>query len=157
MDTVGTAALVTLSPKGGMSLNITISYLGRALAGGNLLVEAQVCALRVGWPACLPVGTCVRTIMSSLLTCLQRNLRCVRPAHRFTCSTPPRFPVQIMAHMHCTAPHHMHCTAPHRMQVLKVGQTIATIDVQLREEGSGMLVAQVREQGKKERKDTPWG
>jgi hypothetical protein len=38
------------------------------------------------------------------------------------------------------------------MQVLKVGQTIATIDVQLREEGSGMLVAQVREQGKKERK-----
>ena len=48
VDTVGTAALVTLSPRGGMSLNINVTYLGKTPAGGNLLIEAQV-RLLGGW------------------------------------------------------------------------------------------------------------
>ena len=42
VDTVGSAALVTVSPKGGVSLNINVNYLNRMPAGGTVLIEAQV-------------------------------------------------------------------------------------------------------------------
>ncbi|EFN54601.1 hypothetical protein CHLNCDRAFT_135083 [Chlorella variabilis] len=72
VDTVGSAALVTASPKGGVSLNINVNYLSKVATGGRVLIEAQ----------------------SDV------------------------------------------------MQVVKVGKTIATIEVYLRDEASGALVAQ---------------
>lgn len=42
VDTVGTAALVTVSPKGGVSLSINVNYLSKAPLNGSVLVEAQV-------------------------------------------------------------------------------------------------------------------
>ncbi|KAL4421379.1 hypothetical protein ABPG75_010670 [Micractinium tetrahymenae] len=42
VDTVGTAALVTVSPKGGVSLSINVNYLSKAPLGGSVLVEAQL-------------------------------------------------------------------------------------------------------------------
>lgn len=42
VDTVGTAALVTVSTKGGVSLSINVNYLSKAPLGGSVLVEAQL-------------------------------------------------------------------------------------------------------------------
>lgn len=42
VDTVGTAALVTVSPKGGVSLSINVNYLSKAPLGGSVLVEARL-------------------------------------------------------------------------------------------------------------------
>lgn len=40
VDTIGTAALISVSPKGGMSLTININYLAKA--EGEVVVDAQV-------------------------------------------------------------------------------------------------------------------
>lgn len=50
---MGTAALVTVSPKGGVSLSINVNYLSKAPLGGSVLVEA-----RVGWAGALPRPAC---------------------------------------------------------------------------------------------------
>lgn len=39
---MGSAALVTASPKGGVSLNINVNYLSKVATGGRVLIEAQV-------------------------------------------------------------------------------------------------------------------
>jgi acyl-coenzyme A thioesterase PaaI-like protein len=42
VDTVGTAALVTVSRRSGVSLNINVDYLRGMPGGGDVLVEAKV-------------------------------------------------------------------------------------------------------------------
>jgi acyl-coenzyme A thioesterase PaaI-like protein len=42
VDTVGSAALISLSPKGGVSLNINVNYLSKVATGGTVRIEAQV-------------------------------------------------------------------------------------------------------------------
>ena len=42
VDVVGSAALLTLSPKGGVSLNINVNYLRKAAAGREVVIEARV-------------------------------------------------------------------------------------------------------------------
>ena len=49
VDTVGSAALITLSPRGGVSLNINVNYLSKMPVGGNVLIEAQVGGRVGGW------------------------------------------------------------------------------------------------------------
>ncbi len=42
VDTVGSAALVTVSERSGMSLNINVNYLSPVPVGGTVVVEAEV-------------------------------------------------------------------------------------------------------------------
>ena len=42
VDVVGSAALVTVSERSGVSLNITVDYLRPGQAGEDVLVDAQV-------------------------------------------------------------------------------------------------------------------
>jgi uncharacterized protein (TIGR00369 family) len=46
VDTVGSAALITLSPKGGVSLAINVNYLSKVPTDGVVAVEAEVSG---GW------------------------------------------------------------------------------------------------------------
>ena len=43
MDVVGSAALVTVSERSGVSLNISVDYLRPGKAGEDVLVDAKVC------------------------------------------------------------------------------------------------------------------
>ncbi|GAB4820774.1 hypothetical protein N2152v2_007820 [Parachlorella kessleri] len=68
VDTVGSAALVTVSERSGMSLNINVNYLSPVPVGGTVVVEAEV----------VKVGKTIGTI--NILLRDQANCRVVAQA-----------------------------------------------------------------------------
>ena len=56
VDVVGSAALVTVSEKSGVSLNISVDYLRPGQAGDDVLVEAKVGVRFVNASESLPHG-----------------------------------------------------------------------------------------------------
>lgn len=64
VDTVGSAALITLSPKGGVSLAINVNYLSKVPTDGVVAVEAEVSG---GWSHTRPSAFCA--VSSAPATC----------------------------------------------------------------------------------------